>query len=191
MQKGKGSKKDFFLKRWFLRLFGRKKEELSFMEEEALQSPFRMIVSNFWSNHLSRFGLIVFILIFLLVMIGPHFVPIDLGFQDNTQVNVAPGMDMMRPPKELRENLKLIEPGNTFAVGLDNDGKVYIWGYTKVTDVVDLADIPEEVQNAKIDTLAVGSDHVVAIDEDGMLYTWGNTRLQQDRYPKNQECATS
>ena len=125
----------------------------------------------------------VFILIFLLVMIGPHFVPIDLGFQDNTQVNVAPGMDMMRPPKELRENLKLIEPGNTFAVGLDNDGKVYIWGYTKVTDVVDLADIPDEVQNAKIDTLAVGSDHVVAIDEDGMLYTWGNTRLQQDRYP--------
>lgn len=185
----KEKKKEFFLKRWLGRLFHSQKKELSFMEEEALQSPFRMVVENFWANPLSRIGLIVFILIFIIVMVGPHFLPIDLGFQDNTQLNVAPGMNMMSPPKELKENLKMIAPGNTFGVGLDNDGKVYTWGFTRITDVVDVANIPDEVKAAKIDNLAVGSDHIVAIDENGKLYTWGSTRLQQDRYPREFETA--
>lgn len=183
-QRVEKKKQEFFLKRWFGRLFNRKKTELSFMEEEALQSPFKMIVNNFWDNKLSRFGLIMFILIFLGVMFGPYLSPIDLGFQDNTQVNVPPGLNMMSPPKELLEDLKKIEPGNTFGVGLSNAGDVYIWGHTKVTGQIDLAEIPEEVKEAKIEDIVVGSDHILAIDDQGMFHTWGNTRLRQDRYPQ-------
>ena len=81
----------FPLGQWFKRVFFGPHKELSFMEEEALQSPLRTIVDNFFSKKLSVFGLVVFILIFLFVMLGPIFVPIDLSYQDNTQINVAPG----------------------------------------------------------------------------------------------------
>lgn len=180
----KQKKKEFFLKRWFGRAFGSQKKQLSFMEEEALRSPVRMIVSNFWANKLSRFGLIMFILIFIGVMIGPSLLPIDLSYQDNTQMNVAPGLNMMKLPKELKEDIRVIAPGTTYGVGVDNKGKVYTWGFTDITNVVNAADIPDEVKEAKIVDLVVGSDHVTALDEKGHLYTWGNTRLQQDRYPK-------
>lgn len=180
----KQKKKEFFLKRWFGRAFGSQKKQLSFMEEEALRSPVRMIVSNFWANKLSRFGLIMFILIFIGVMIGPSLLPIDLSYQDNTQMNVAPGLNMMKLPKELKEDIRVIAPGTTYGVGVDNKGKVYTWGFTDITNVINAADIPDEVKEAKIVDLVVGSDHVTALDEKGHLYTWGNTRLQQDRYPK-------
>ncbi len=40
-------KKVFFLSRWFKRMFFGPQKELSFMEEEALQSPLRSVVDNF------------------------------------------------------------------------------------------------------------------------------------------------
>ena len=49
----------------FARLFGNRNKQLSFMEEEQLQSPTRMIVRNFLNNKLGMSGLIVFLCIFL------------------------------------------------------------------------------------------------------------------------------
>ena len=57
-------------------------------------------------------------------------------------------------PEELEGNVRDITPGTTFGVGVDNNGKVYTWGYTKVTDVIDLKDIPEEVLEAEIEQIA-------------------------------------
>lgn len=177
--------KSFSLSRWFKRAFFGPQKELSFMEEEALQSPLRTVVDNFVSKRLSLFGLVVFLLIFLFVMLGPLFVPIDLSYQDNTQINVGPGLNMMSVPKELQKDLKMIVPGKTFGMGLDRQGKIHFWGYTRITDVIDLAQIPEEVTQAKIVDIAVGYDHAVAMDEAGKLYIWGNTRLGQDRLPND------
>ena len=59
---------------------------------------------------------------------------------------------------------------------------VYTWGNTRITDKIDISNIPDEVQNADIVHLAVGDDHAVALDVDGNLYVWGNTRLQQDKF---------
>lgn len=177
-------KKEFFLARWFKRLFGSRNEELSVLEEEALQSPFRMILNNFWSKKLSRIGLITFLIIFIFVMVGPYFVKIDLGYQDNTQMNVPPTFSLMKVPNELKGKIEKIEPSNTFAVGTDKDGKLYIWGYTRITADIDLKNIPEEVKQAKIVNFSVGSDHVSALDSEGVLHTWGSTRLGQDKYPK-------
>ncbi len=167
----------------FARLFGNRNKQLSFMEEEQLQSPTRVIVRNFMSNKLGMTGLIVFLLIFLFVMIGPKFFILDLSYQDNTQVNVPPTYSMLSVPKGLDGNIKDIAPGTTYAVGIDNDGKLYTWGYTRITSTIDMAEIPEEVQNAKIEQIAAGYDHIAAIDDEGNVYVWGSNRLGQDRLP--------
>lgn len=173
-------KKDFFLVRWFKRLFGPRKE-LSALEEEQLQSPMMNIVKNFVSKPLSMFGLIGFIAVFLLVMIAPNYLPMDLGYQDSTLSNIPPTMNMMKVPEGMKGNVKKISPGTTFAIGVDNDGKVYSWGYTDVAGG-EMAQIPEEVKNAHIVDIAAGYDHAVALDDEGELYVWGNTRLQQDMF---------
>ncbi|MGI6696705.1 MAG: ABC transporter permease subunit [Christensenellales bacterium] len=183
MSNTQSSKRKKSITGWFKRLFFPHKE-LSFMEEEALQSPMRLVLHNFFSKRLSRMGLAVFLLILLAVVIGPHFVPIDLSYQDNTQQHVAPGLNMLSIPDELKKDIKTIAVGTTFAVGVDNKGKLYIWGYTRITNVIDLKEIPEEVRNAHIVDVAVGYDHITALDDAGHLYTWGNTRLGQDKYPK-------
>ena len=83
---------------FFGRLFGSRNKELSFMEEEQLQSPGRTMVRNFLNNKLGMTGLIVFLIIFLFVLIGPIYLPIDLSYADNTQVNVPPTLAMMKLP---------------------------------------------------------------------------------------------
>lgn len=170
---------------FFGRLFGSRNKELSFMEEEQLQSPGRTMVRNFLNNKLGMTGLIVFLVIFLFVIIGPVYLPIDLSHADNTQVNVAPGLNMMSLPKGLDGNVADITPGTTFGVGVDKAGKVYTWGYTKVTDVIDLKDIPEEVLEAEIEQIAAGYDHIVAVDKNGRFYVWGNDRLGQAMLPSD------
>ena len=92
-------------------LFGKRDKELDIMQEEAIQSPFRTIVRNFVSNKLSMGGLVVFLMIFLIVLIGPIFNPIDLSEQEETQINVAPGLKMLDVPDELAGNVKEISTG--------------------------------------------------------------------------------
>lgn len=172
----------------FARMFGMQKMERSFMEEEALQSPTRVAARNFFHRPTAVFGLVVFILIFLLVMIGPHFMPIDLGHSDSSLTNIAPGYDMMSVPEQMREEgVADITAGQTYGIGLSKAGKVYTWGYTKVSDAIDLKDVPEELTNGSVNVkfMAAGEDHAVAVDEDNNLYFWGNNRLFQDQYESN------
>ena len=121
----------------FTRLFGNRNKTLSFMEEEQLQSPGRTIVRNFLNNKLGMTGLIIFLIIFLFVMIGPRFLVLDLSYSDNTQTNVPPTMSMMKLPKELEGNVADITPGTTYGLGVSKDGKVYTWGYTRITDTIE------------------------------------------------------
>lgn len=165
------------------RLFGNRNQQLNFMEEEQLQSPGRMMAQNFFHNKLGMTGLIIFLAIFLFVMIGPNFWVLDLSYQDNTQQNVPPGMNMLDVPAGLKGNIRDITPGTTYAAGIDNNGDLYIWGHTTITSVLDLANVPDEVHQANLEKIAAGYDHMVALDDQGMLYVWGNTRLKQDQFP--------
>ncbi len=164
------------------RMFGIKpKEARTLEEEEALQSPARVVAQNFFHKKTAMFGVIVFLIIFLAVMILPHYMPIDLGYSDSTLANISPGYNMMSVPKEMIKNgIRTIAPSTTFGLGLDNNGDVYSWGYTRITDTINAADIPEEAREANLIALAVGADHVVAMDDEDNLYFWGNTRLGQD-----------
>ncbi|MGN0995374.1 MAG: ABC transporter permease subunit, partial [Candidatus Ventricola sp.] len=75
-----------------------------------------------------------------------------------------------------------IASGNTYGIGTDANGKLHIWGHTRITDKIDMADIPQEVRDADIVSIAAGTDHAVALAEDGQVYVWGNTRLQQNKF---------
>lgn len=163
--------------------FGKKKE-LDVMQEEALQSPMRTIIKNFMSNKLAMLGLIVFVIIFLIVLIGPLFNPIELSEKEETQINVAPCMDMMDVPDELQGNVKEISTGSTFSVGLDNDGNVYVWGYTRVSNKVDLIEkMPSREELGNVVSVAAGYDHIMALNDEGEIICWGSDRLGQCKVP--------
>lgn len=162
------------------RLFGKRNEELDIMQEEALQSPMRTIVKNFMGNKLAMGGLIIFVIIFLIVLIGPIFNPIDLSEKEETQINVAPGLNMMDVPDELQGNIKQISTGSTFSAGVDNDGNVYVWGYTKVSNKIDVAkDMPSKKELGNVVSVAAGFDHVMALNDKGEIICWGSDRMGQ------------
>ena len=180
---GSGEKKST-LGRWISRLFFPNKE-MDIYAEEALQSPARMVAKSFFSKPLAVISLVLLIAIMLFVFIAPSFVTLDLGEQDSTLVNVSPGYSMMDYPSELvKAGIADISVGSNFSVGVDNEGKVYVWGKTKISRVIDVADIPNEVAKAKIVKVAAGFDHIVVVDEKGTVYCWGNARLGQTKLPQ-------
>lgn len=176
-------KKEFFLVRWAKRCFLGDRAELSTEEEERIQTPMRAMLSSFVHKPLAMLGLIVFLAIFVFVLVGPRIWPLDLSDQDASLTNLPPSNNMMAVPKEmLAAGVADIASGNTYGLGTDVNGKLYIWGHTRVTDKIDMADIPQEVQDADLTYIAAGTDHCVAVAEDGQVYVWGNTRLQQDKF---------
>ena len=175
-------KKQFFLVRWFKRAFMGAGHETKNLTEEQMQTPMRTIMRNFREKKSAMFGLITFLLILVFVLVGPYFWEIDLSESESTLTNLAPSQSMLKLPSALKGKVADIGCGRTFGVGIDTDGHVYTWGNTRITDKIDISNIPDEVQNADIVHLAVGDDHAVALDVDGNLYVWGNTRLQQDKF---------
>lgn len=183
-------KKEFFLVRWFKRCVLGERKELSLEEEEKIQTPMRAMVSNFVHKPLAMLGLIVFLAIFVFVLIGPKFWPLDLSDQDASLTNLPPSNDMMTVPDALiKTGIADITAGNTYGIGTDVNGKLYIWGHTRITDKIDVANIPQEVLEADIVSVAAGTDHVVAIAQDGEVYVWGNTRLGQDKFSSDMKKA--
>lgn len=179
-----GEKKKSKLSTWLCRLFVNPGAELSDMEGERIVSPGKQMLSSFLHNKIAMIGVTVFLLTLILVLVGPYFYPIDLSYTDVTQMNIAPGLDMMAVPQNIAGDLKEIEPGGSFGFGLTYDGKIHAWGKTKITNTIDLKNIPDEVREANIEHIAVGSDHVVVTDADGSVFAWGNDRLSQLDIPR-------
>lgn len=169
---------------WFRRGFFGTKKEMSIFEEEQIQGPIRTIISNFRRKKPAMFGLIMFAVIFLTVVIGPIFSPLDLSYVENAHTNMPPGFSMLSVPGELKGNVKDIGIGNSFSVGLSNDGNLYIWGNTAITNSIDIADIPDEIRNANIVDIAVGNDHALAIDDAGRIYVWATPARDRIKFQK-------
>lgn len=172
------------------RMLGIKTAERNFMEEEALQSPGRVAARNFFSKPTATFGLVVFLIIFVFVLVGPIFMPIDLGYTDASLVNIGPGYNMMKVDSQLKkEGIVDMVAGPTYGLGVSTTGSVYVWGHTRVSNTIDIKNVPEEIANNTVDVvnLAAGTDHVVALTSEGELYFWGNDRLGQARYESNSE----
>lgn len=188
-QNNSSKKNGNVLGRWFSRWFrggsNQLAEELekstAGMDKEELVSPGKQVLRNFLERKLAVGALCLLIVMFLTMIIGPMFMPTySDSYTEITQKNVPPTMSMMKVPKELAGDIKMIDGFGSFTVGLSNAGKVYIWGPTQIgTTGIDVADIPQEVQDSKITMIAAGIDHIVAISEEGKIFCWGNNRLGQ------------
>lgn len=191
--KGSSKKSGTTLGRWFARWFHGGSRQLADEMEAAAQakaeagdveelvSPGKQILRNFMERKLAVGALCLLIVMFIVMFVGPLMMPkYNDAYTEVTQQSIPPTMSMMSVPKELKNDIKMIDGYGSFTVGLSNAGKVFVWGSTKIgTTGVDVADIPEEVLNAKIAMIAAGIDHIVAIGEDGKVYCWGNNRLGQ------------
>lgn len=185
-ENNKKAKKSFW-SLLFISLFGGK-SKLDLFEEEQIQSPFKTMIETFKGNKLAMTGFWGFIIIFLTVLIGPLFHPIDLSYSEVTQANIAPGKDMMRYPKALEGKVAQISMGPTFGVGLSTEGKIYVWGKTKISQTVDLKNMPVDrkgkpVDMGKVVKIAAGYDHILALNDKGDLFAWGSDRQKQSTLP--------
>jgi len=150
---------------------------------EKIESPGKQRVKAFLHKKLAVGACIVFLAVFLVMLIGPIFSPLDLAYNEETQKNVAPGLDMMSVPRKMRDEVAAISSNSKFTVGLSKSGDVFVWGDTKLL-LTDLSDIPDEVKDAKIVRIAAGTDHAIAIGDDGKVYGWGqNTNGQYGPVP--------
>ncbi len=156
-------------------------EEIRRADVEEIVSPLRQIVRNFWERKYAVVALFLVFAMFLFVFIGPLFMPhYRDAYTEVLQKNIAPTFSMLSVPKELRDDVRSIDSFTSYSVGLSNAGKVYVWGSTKLGATgIDVADIPEEVQNANIKFAAAGADHIIAIGDDGKIYGWGAKNLGQ------------
>ena len=180
----KNTKKGSWLKRLFNGGSKTLVEENPSLAVEEIVSPMKQIVRGFFERKLAVTALCVLICMFLIVFIGPLLMPKYYNeYEEIMQQNQAPNMKMMNVPKELADDIKKIDGFGNFTVGLSNSGKVYVWGDTyNPVNKIELADIPEDVQNAKIVDVAGGYDHIIAIDEEGKVYGWGAYTLGQYLY---------
>jgi len=159
-------------KNMFLRLISPKqmKRDLSILEEEALMSPGKIVIRNFFKNKLALTGLIGFSLMLLLIFGMSSIYPLDVLESSGIQRNVAPGYNYLSYPKALeREGVAQISTGNSFSVGLSDEGNVFVWGL----NTKNVKAIPDAVREANIVTISTGSTHVVALTDTNELIMWG------------------
>ena len=180
-KENKAKKNKSFLSLLFIKLFGGK-QKLSLLEEEQIQSPMKTIVKNFKSNTLAMTGLCIFVLVFISVIIGPYFFPLDLSYSETSQINVAPGLDLLDVPSSLEGKVQDISVGPTFTVAVSTDGKLYIWGKTKISKTIDLKNAGMDM--GKVVKLSAGYDHIVALNDEGKVFAWGSDRQKQVNVPK-------
>ena len=150
-------------------------------DSELIVSPGRQVFNRFMERKFAVISVFVVLIMFAIVFIAPHFMTKYYdAFIETTQKDLPPNLSLRKVPKALDGNIKTIDSYGSFSVGLSNDGKVYVWGIGKIGATgLNVKDIPEEVQNAKIAFVAAGQDHIIAIGEDGKFYGWGSNRFGQ------------
>ncbi len=165
--------------RWTKRTFMGASKELTDDEKfrvENIESPAKQMVKTFMRRRVAIVALVVLILMFALVFIGPLFVPMDVNYTDALQQNIAPNYSMRKVPNALKNDIKSISGFSNFTVGVSNSGGLYIWGDTKLrVQGINLADFPEEITGDNVAFAAAGKDHIVAITTDGKVVCWGNS----------------
>lgn len=172
----------------FKRLFVKDKPQLSALEEEAIMTPAKTVIRNFFRHKLGILGLVGFIAILSLSLIGSYVKPIDLGHTETTLRNLRPGSNYLRYPIVLvKEGVKQISSGVSFSVALSNAGKVYVWGTQPVYLLEGFSSrihkIPDEVKQAKIVQVAAGDRHILTLDDRGKIYGWGLNNFKQAEAP--------
>ncbi len=173
------------LGRWLRRMFLGASKDLvdDRFVIEKLESPSKLAVKAFFRRKLAVVALVVLVALFIFVLIGPYFVPINMNYTDSLQADLSPDYTMLSVPKDLAKDVRVINGFSSFTVGVDNQNNFYIWGNTQdVVMKIDVAELPAEIQPGKVLTAAAGSNHVIAITTDGKIVGWGNKSTGQYGY---------
>ena len=161
-----------------------KKKEKDIFAEELVQSPGKTAMKNFFRRKLSLVGVGIFSFVVLFVIIGSILTPINFRHFDSTQINVRPGFQQLNVPAALMSNARDIDFGSRFGVGVDNEGRLYMWGH--LDDALQYGfgwrrshTLPRDTNIVFFDIegplrmVAAGLDHIVAIEESGRIHAWG------------------
>lgn len=156
----------------FRRLFGfGRTEEVDIFVEEQTQSPFRTIAKNFISSKTALLGLVAFVVVAIICFGYTAFFPVDVNYKDMTQIDLPPGFKMMAVPKELENNVKEIDAGAGYGIGIDQGGKYYQWGILTRR----MERIPSFM--GPLEKVSAGYDHILALDMMGNVYSWGSEQF--------------
>jgi peptide/nickel transport system permease protein len=160
--------------------FGGQRKQLSVLEEEAVMSPAKLIVRNFFRKKLSIIGLTIFVLMLLFVFVGSWVRPLDIYAGESVMRNLPPSNNFISFPRELQQNgVRDIDSGRSFSVAVDERGKVYVWG----TDLTGVKNIPSDLIGIDIVKVAAGDQHVLALSSTGNVYVWGHNNHGQGNIP--------
>jgi len=152
-------------------MFGERVSKVSLMEEEQVQSPMKTIIREFFRRKLTIIGLVGFFSLLLASTIIPFFFPMDLRETDSGQVNQRPSMNMMRIPRNIRDDIQMLAAGTGYGVGVTSDNRLHTWGtYSVVAEPLSRPPQP----NRPIAHISAGSYHAIAVTQDGHVYSWGN-----------------
>lgn len=167
----------------------RKEDENDKLKEEAIMSPGRVALRNYFRNPLGIIGLVLFLAIVLVVFVGSKVLPFNQYYSQGNLTNVAPGGAYMNYPSAIeKEGVEKIVIGNTFSAGLTKEGNIYVWGSDNEDKVLQIPDKAKEAfKNSKIKDIAAGDRHIIVATEDNQLFGWGNNSFQQTQTPPMEE----
>ena len=167
----------------------RKEDENDKLKEEAIMSPGKVAVRNYFRNPLGVIGLVLFVAIVLVVFVGSKLLPFNQYYSQGNLTNVAPGGAYMNYPSSLeKEGVEKIVIGNTFSAGLTKEGNVYVWGSDNEDKVLEIPEKAKEaLENKKVTDIAAGDRHIIFATEDNEIYGWGNKSFQQNQAPPMDE----
>lgn len=167
----------------------RKEDENDKLKEEAIMSPGRVAIRNYFRNPLGIIGLVLFLAIVLVVFVGSKVLPFNQYYSQGNLTNVAPGGAYMNYPSAIeKEGVEKIAIGNTFSAGLTKEGNIYVWGSDNEDKVLQIPDKAKEAfKNSKVKDIAAGDRHIIVATEDNQIYGWGNNSFQQTQTPPMEE----
>ena len=159
------------------------------LKEEAIMSPGKVALRNYFRNPLGVIGLAMFVAIVLVIFVGSKMLPFNQYYSQGNLTNVSPGAGYMNYPSEMeKEGVEKISIGNTFAIGLTKENNIYVWGSNNEDDVLTIPeDIKEKIKGKKIKDVAAGDRHIIIATEDDEIYGWGNKTFDQTKVPPMQE----
>ena len=159
------------------------------LKEEAIMSPGKVAVRNYFRNPLGVIGLAMFIAIVLVIFVGSKMLPFDQYYSQGNLTNVSPGAGYMNYPSKMeKEGVAKISIGNTFAVGLTEENNLYVWGSNNEDNVLTIPDnIKDKIKQGNIKDVAAGDRHILVATNDNEIYGWGNKTFDQTKTPPMQE----
>lgn len=163
--------------RWTKRTFwGAGKEAADAFSVEAIDSPGKEIVKNFFSKKLAVVALVILVIMFFLVFVGPSIWPMDINYTYGVHANLSPGYNFAKIPSSISKDVKDISSFSYFSVGISNEGKLAVWGNTKIPNSptkADLSKYPDILDEEKVLFVSAGFNHAVAITESNKIVCWG------------------